>query len=245
MKNFFVLFAILIAVCISSFAQKKVAFDPCLSKDPKVRATSKKPCPSAPAQNKTKPVTPPKGTDDGETSDDNSDENSDDSPSNGKTSKKTNPPTKSKTPKPTDYLGTFFLIEILHNGEKTELANTQFEEGAGNASVEPSGRMNFFYGAGNSVKNDDDFMFTGMISAAEKGSFALGTSGVSFSFKADKFPNVLIFLCKSGSYDITAMPLAGGFVEGTFTANCIGEVHDDGSLEKYSMSGRFKLLRMM
>lgn len=243
MKKFLTLFFVIIAFCVTNFAQKKTAVDPCLSKDPKVRATAKKPCPSAPAPKKNNP--PPKptnGTDDDGTSDDN--DESDDSQSNGKAGKKTNPPAKKQTPKPTDYLGTFFFITIIHNGEKTELANTQFEEGGGNATVEPSGRMDFFYGAGNSVKNDDDFAFTGMIPTAAKGTYLGGTPGVSLTFKADKFPNVPIFLCESGGYEITAMPLTGGFVEGTFTANCIGEIHDDGSSEKYTMSGRFKLLRM-
>lgn len=241
MKKFPALLAVIVALCIGCFAQKKAAVDPCSSKDPKVRATSKKPCPSAPSPKKTKPTDPPNGTGDGETSNDNADEN--DPPANDKTKKPNSPQPKNKTPKNSEGDGTTFFVEIVHNGEKTELAYSQFEEHGGNATPGGGSRLLFFYGAGNSTMNDDDFMFTGMIPTAAKGTYAFGTAGVMFSFKADKFPNVPIFLCDSGSYDILAMPLSGGFVEGTFTANCVGEVHDDGSSEKYTMSGKFKLLR--
>jgi hypothetical protein len=139
---------------------------------------------------------------------------------------------------------TMFFITVEHNGEKTELKYTQFENHAGNATPDGGkGRMGFFYGAGNSVKNDDDFEFVGMIPAAAKGTYQFGTDGVMFYFKADEFPNVPMFLCKSGSYEITAMPLAGGFVEGTFSAAC-KNITNDGEVENYNLSGSFKLLRM-
>ncbi|HRH44924.1 MAG TPA: hypothetical protein PKY82_25020 [Pyrinomonadaceae bacterium] len=244
MKKYCVLFAFILTLFISGFGQKKTGIDPCLSKDPKVRVTSKTPCPSAPLSKKNNSPTLPKGTDDGETSDDS--QTSDDSESNVKTNKKQTPPPK-KTTKNNEDNSSMFFITIVHNGEKNELAYTQFENHDGNAMIENehSGRMTFFYGGGNSVKNNDDFMFNGMIPTAAKGSYAFGSSGVMFSFKASQFPNVPVFLCESGGYEISAMPLRGGFVEGNFTANCIGEVHDDGTSEKYTMNGKFKLLRMM
>ena len=186
MKKFFIVFAIIIGLCASGFAQRKPA--------PK---TSKQTTPSTNSENKS-------GTID----------------------------------------DTMFFITVEHNGEKTELKYTQFENHAGNATLEDGkGRMNFFYGAGNSVKNDEDFEFIGMIPAAAKGTYQFGTTGTMLSFKADKFPNVPMFLCKSGTYEITAMPLVGGFVDGTFSAAC-ENVTNDGKIENYNLSGSFKLLRM-
>jgi hypothetical protein len=160
-----------------------------------------------------------------------------------KPTKQTNPSTKSEN-KSGAIDDTMFFITVEHNGEKTELKYTQFEEHGGTATLETGkGRIIFFYGASNSVKNDKDFEFVGMISAAAKGTYQFGTTGTMFSFKADEFPNVPMFMCKSGNYEITAMPLAGGFVEGRFSAAC-ENVTNDGEVENYNLRGSFKLLRM-
>lgn len=243
MKKFLTVLTLVLAFCINGLAQKKASVDPCLSKDPKVRATSKKPCPSAPVKKTTKP--PESDGDDDSTTDDS--EDSDETPANDKPTKKPNPPTKGKTTKNSEGDGSMFFITIEHNGEKTEIAYTQYETYGGQAMLEneKSNRLTFFYGASNSVKNDEDFMFMGMIARPEKGSYPFGKD-VTFSFKSDKFPNVPIFGCEAGSYEIEAVPLKGGFVVGSFTAQqCSGEMREDGTSEKYSMSGRFKLMRMM
>lgn len=216
MKKFFILTAVIITFCVGGVAQKKAVVDPCLSKDPKVRAASKKPCPSAPSPN-------------------------------DKTDKKQTSPSKKTSDKNNENGGSTFFITIEHNGEKTELAYTQFENHDGNAMLEneKSDRMTFFYGAGNDRANDESFMFNGMIPTAAKGNYLLGTNGVMFGFMSTKFPNVPMFICQSGNYDIITMPLRGAFLEGNFTAQCTGEIRDDGSSEKYTLSGKFKLLRAM
>ena len=72
--------------------------------------------------------------------------------------------------------------------------------------------------------------------------FGDGGDGASFSVRTTAFNDVPIFMARSGSYEITAVPLKGGLVEGTFTAIC-DNVKDDGTTETYTFSGSFKLPR--
>ena len=143
--------------------------------------------------------------------------------------------------------GTFFSITIEHNGEKVELQSTQYEGYWGIASTDDSshGKMRLQARAGNEKKNDDRYEFVGSIANDAKGSFEFrkddGTNPPSFT--TTKFPTISPFVCQTGAYDITAMPLKGGFVQGTFTANCEAPSPDGDRLDHYSLTGSFKLLR--
>lgn len=140
--------------------------------------------------------------------------------------------------------GSQFEMTIEHNGEKTEIKYSQFQSADGNAVAEGSqnGRIMFFYGASNN-NDDKSFSFNAMIPAAEKGVYKIGDDGVSFNLMSSQFSNVPMFLPKEGQIEVTAIPQAGGFVEGTFTVVC-QNVKDDGSIETYNVSGSFKLKRM-
>lgn len=143
--------------------------------------------------------------------------------------------------------GSQFVITIEHNGQKKEVRYTQFQTADGNAMAEgvQNGRLLLFYGASNS-KDEKSFSFQGWIPKPEKGVYELGEeseSGAGFNFRTTEFNDVPMFLPKSGSMEITAVPQKGGFVEGTFSIVC-ENVKDDGSTEIYNISGSFKLKRM-
>jgi hypothetical protein len=151
---------------------------------------------------------------------------------------------KKTTPKKENDSGSQFEMTIEHNGEKKEIKYTQFQSADGNATAEGSQnkRVMFFYGASNNNDNKN-FSFNAMIPTAEKGVYKIGDEGVSFNLTASEFSNVPMFLPKNGQIEITAMPLKGGFVEGTFSVEC-QNVKDDGTIETYNVSGSFKLKRM-
>lgn len=141
---------------------------------------------------------------------------------------------------------TSFFITIERNGEKTELKSTQFENHDGIAFTNDSdhGKMTMSSRAGNEKINEENFAFTGSLMNDAKGSFKLGQAdGTVFTFMTTKFSYIPQFLCTTGAYDITAMPLKGGYVEGTFSANCDAASADGSQLEHYTLSGSFKLLR--
>ena len=141
--------------------------------------------------------------------------------------------------------GALFTMTIEHNGQKVDLSGSQFQSADGNAMNEgaSNGRLLLFYGASNS-KDEKGFSFQGFIPRAEKGSYQFGDGGdgASFSVRTTAFNDVPIFMARSGSYEITAVPLKGGLVEGTFTA-VFDNVKDDGTTESYTFSGSFKLPR--
>ncbi len=141
--------------------------------------------------------------------------------------------------------GAMFMMTIEHNGQKTDVSGLQFQSADGNAMNEgaANGRLLFFFGASNS-KDEKSFSFQGFIPKAEKGVFKLGDEGdgAGFNIRTTAYNDVPMFMATSGSYEITAVPLKGGFVEGTFNAVC-ENVKDDGTTETYTFSGRFKLPR--
>lgn len=151
---------------------------------------------------------------------------------------------KKTVPKKDESSGSQLVMTIEHNGEKTEIKYSQFITADGTASPEgaANGRFLLFYGASN-PKDDKNFMFQGWIPKPEKGTFEIG-GGASFNVMTSLFPNVPLFGAKSGTIEITAMPPKGGFVEGTFSGAC-ENVKDDGTIEKYNISGSFKLKRML
>ncbi len=144
--------------------------------------------------------------------------------------------------------GSMFAITIAHNGEKVELTSTQFEDYSGIAFTNDAshGKMTLTARGGNEKKNDDQYSFSGSLANDAKGPFELGKAdGTNFAFMTSKFPAVPQFNCSTGAYDITAMPLKGGFVQGTFSANCDAPSPDGERLDHYTLTGSFKLLRQM
>ncbi|MGI8786219.1 MAG: hypothetical protein ACR2HG_00470 [Pyrinomonadaceae bacterium] len=149
-----------------------------------------------------------------------------------------------KASKEIDYLApTMFFITIEHNGEKMDIKSTQFENWGGTAATNDSahGLMSLGFRAGNDKKNDDNFSFEGSIGNDEKGTFPLEVNQTHFTFMATKLPPEL--LCQNGTYQITAMGLKFGYVEGTFSANCKAPSSDGEKFEDYNLSGSFKLWR--
>ncbi|MFT3746075.1 MAG: hypothetical protein QM785_17525 [Pyrinomonadaceae bacterium] len=137
---------------------------------------------------------------------------------------------------------TTFFATIEHNGEKTEIKYSQFITHGGTTIPDGSspGRMLLTYGASNN-KDDKSFSFQGQIPASAKGSYPIG-SGAAFNLMTTAFPNVPMFMASSGSYEIGATPLKGGFVDGTFSVVC-KNVDKDGNEDVYNISGSFHLLR--
>jgi hypothetical protein len=138
---------------------------------------------------------------------------------------------------------TTFFMTIEHNGQKTDVKYTQFKSHGGTTIPDggDSHRLLLTYGASND-SDEKSFSFQGMIPAAVKGTYPMPNDGTSFTLMTSLFPNVPIFMVKSGTYEITAVPQKGGFVEGTFSVVC-DNVKDDGSVETYTINGSFKLLR--
>lgn len=143
-------------------------------------------------------------------------------------------------------------IVIEHNGEKTELTNTQFETWGDTTIPNGSGSAVILsYGASNSKKNDASFNWMFTIPKAEKGIYTTGVTpdgggpAASLQFSSTEFPKIPMFLCKSGSITINDCPLPGGFVKGTFSVVLEGGVTTDGILDNtsYNMSGSFSILR--
>lgn len=219
MKKLFVLFAAIVALGTSGFGQKKPPVDPCLSKDPKIRATSKKPCPSAPTQKRN--VDPPEGAD------------------------KT--PAKKRANRAASVEDSTFTMTIEHNGTKTVVSSDQFKTRGGNFlgnAGDNRGRTMFTFGASNDT-DDKSFSFQGWDPGTKPGVYQMpsenGETGITIMTSA--FPNVPIFGAKSGTVEIITMPAPGGFVVGKFSI--IAEnVTNDGQTETYNISGNFSLYRM-
>ena len=132
-----------------------------------------------------------------------------------------------------------FFATIEHNGEKTEIKHTQFVTHGG--TTIPAGNLLMLsYGASNN-KDDKNFAFQGQIPSAAKGTYPIG-SGASFNLSTTSFPNIPLFMAESGSYEIGAVPLKGGFVQGTFSVVC-KNVDKDGNEDVYNISGSFRILR--
>ena len=162
--------------------------------------------------------------------------------------KKTGAKSGAKKPPPTTAKSgpiddTQMVMTIEHNGEKTEIKFSQFQTHGGGTIPDASNpnRLGLFYGASNN-KDDKNFSFQGFI-PIEKGTFQIGNGGnAGFTLMTSLFSNVPMFMAKSGTYEITAMPLKGGFVEGIFSVIC-ENVTNEGKIEIYNISGSFKILR--
>jgi hypothetical protein len=142
-------------------------------------------------------------------------------------------------------------MTIEHNGQKTEINNKQFETWGGTSISAGAGKAIILnYGASNSKKNNDSFSWMFTIPKAEKGIYTVGDRAgegpvTSLTFSTSAFPNIPMFMCKSGSIEIASCPSAGGFVTGTFSVVLTGGVTSDGQLDEseYQLSGSFSILR--
>lgn len=139
--------------------------------------------------------------------------------------------------------GSQLVMSIEHNGEKKEIKYSQFQTYDGNSLLNADGKFTLFYGASN-AKDSESFAFQGWIPSAQSGIFQIGgdEAKAGFNVMTTAFPNISMLIAQSGKIEITAMPLYGGFVVGTFEGVC-ETVTNEGSVEKYAVSGSFKLVR--
>lgn len=162
--------------------------------------------------------------------------------------KKTVPPASANAGGPEASIISF---TIQHGGDKIGINNKQFETWGGTTLPNGTGpALILNYGASNSKKNEESFNWMFTIPKAEKGTYTVGDRegdgpATSLQFMTSAFPNIPMFLCKSGTITIEACPLPGGFVKGTFNVVLTGGVTSDGQLDEslYTVSGSFSILR--
>lgn len=142
-------------------------------------------------------------------------------------------------------------ITIEHKGQKKEINNKQFETWGGTTIPGGAGSAIILnYGASNAKKNEDSFNWMFTIPKAEKGNYVIGARDgngpvTSLQFTTSAFPNIPMFMCKSGSVTIEDCPAPGGFVKGNFDVILTGGVTSDGSLDEseYRVTGTFSIFR--
>jgi len=108
--------------------------------------------------------------------------------------------------------------------------------------VDNNGKLTIFYAAGNE-KNDDRLSVSGVITAAEKKAFPFDDNSSHLSIMISNYPEVPAFELSGGNITITAMPLKGGLVKGTFTGSGF-TVDNAGQKTDYTLTGDFSLTRM-
>ena len=108
--------------------------------------------------------------------------------------------------------------------------------------VDNNGKLTIFYAAGNE-KNDDRLSVSGVITAAEKKAFPFDDNSAHLSIMISNYPEVPAFELSGGNITITAMPLKGGLVKGTFTGSGF-TVDNAGQKTDYTLTGDFSLTRM-
>ncbi len=136
-----------------------------------------------------------------------------------------------------------FDITIEHNGDKTEIKSTQFQNADGFFLDNENGLLSISFRADND-KDEKKISITGRLPKAVAGTYPLGVGeGTAlFNIESSEFPKVPLFFAKSGSIEISSMPLAGGFIAGSFKEICENGT-DDGRMETYTVSGSFKFRR--
>lgn len=138
--------------------------------------------------------------------------------------------------------GATFHVVVEYKGRK-EFFSTQYENHDGMLyPVDKNGKLTIFYAAGNE-KNDDRLSVSGVITAAEKKVFPFDDNSAHLSLMISNYPEVPAFELTGGNITITAMPLKGGLVRGTFTGSGF-TVDNAGQKVDYSLSGDFSLTRM-
>jgi len=138
--------------------------------------------------------------------------------------------------------GATFHVVVDYKGRK-EFFSTQYKNHDGMLyPVDQNGKLTIFYAADND-KGDDRLSVSGVITAAEKKAFPFDDNSAHLSIMISNYPEVPAFELTGGNITITAMPLKGGLVRGTFTGSGF-TVNDAGQKVDYTLTGDFSLTRM-
>jgi len=138
--------------------------------------------------------------------------------------------------------GATFHVVVEYKGRK-EFFSTQYQNHDGMLyPVDNNGKLTIFYAADND-KSEDRISVSGVITAAEQRAFSFDDNSAHLSIMLSNYPEVPAFELSSGSINITAMPLKGGLVRGTFTGSG-SVVNDAGQKTDYTLTGDFSLTRM-
>ncbi|MEO6630164.1 MAG: hypothetical protein ABIN13_00540 [Mucilaginibacter sp.] len=145
--------------------------------------------------------------------------------------------------KSTPYVTAAMFHMVVDYKGKKEFFSTQYQNHDGMLyPVDNNGKLSVFFTTGND-KNDDRFSVSGAITAAEKKTFSFDDHSANMSIMISNYPDVPTFVLMSGSLTITAMPLKGGLVKGTFTGTGF-TVDNAGQRQDYTLTGDFSLTRM-
>jgi uncharacterized protein YdeI (BOF family) len=138
--------------------------------------------------------------------------------------------------------GAMFHVVVEYKGRK-EFFSTQYQNHDGMLyPVDNNGRLTIFYAADND-KSEDRMSVSGVITAAEQRAFNFNDNSAHLSVMISNYPEIPAFILTSGSINITAMPLKGGLVRGTFTGS--GSFVDQAGVKTdYTLTGDFSLNRM-
>jgi uncharacterized protein YdeI (BOF family) len=138
--------------------------------------------------------------------------------------------------------GATFHVVVDYKGHK-EFFSTQYQNHDGMLyPVDQNGKLTIFYAADND-KGDDRLSVSGVITAAEKKAFPFDDNSAHLSIMISNYPEVPAFELSGGNITITAMPLKGGLVKGTFTGSGF-TVDNSGQKVDYTLTGDFSLTRM-
>lgn len=150
---------------------------------------------------------------------------------------------KRQTKKPAPIVaGATFHVIVDYKGHK-EFFSTQYQNHDGLLyPVDQNGKRTIYYAADND-KSDDRISVSGVITAPEKKTFAFDDNSAHLSIMISSYPEIPAFELSSGSITITAMPLKGGLVRGTFMG-AGSFVNDAGEKTDYTLTGDFSLTRM-
>jgi hypothetical protein len=135
-----------------------------------------------------------------------------------------------------------FHMVVDYKGKK-EFFSSQYQNHDGMLYPPSSnGKSTVFFTAAND-KNDDRFSVSGALTAAEKKTFRFDDFSAGLSIMISNYPEVSTFLLQQGDITITAMPLKGGLVRGTFTGSGY-TVDNAGQKTDYTITGDFSLTRL-
>ena len=135
-----------------------------------------------------------------------------------------------------------FHVVVEYKGRK-EFFSTQYQNHDGMLyPVDANGKLTIFFAADND-KSDDRLSVSGVITSAEQRSFSFDDNSAHLSIMLSNYPEVPAFILKDGDITITAMPLKGAQVRGTFTGSGF-TVDDAGQRVDYTLTGDFSLTRM-
>ncbi|WP_295795567.1 hypothetical protein [Mucilaginibacter sp.] len=138
--------------------------------------------------------------------------------------------------------GATFHVVVEYKGRK-EFFSTQYKNHDGMLyPVDNNGKLTIFYAADND-KGDDRISASGVITAAEQRAFTFDDNSAHLSIMISNYPEVPAFILSGGNITITAMPLKGFLVRGTFSGSGVN-VDNAGVQTPYTLTGDFSLTRM-